>query len=78
MFGVFENDKPASSVGFPYLKGKGWNNHLFKTLKEANEYCLEWLGSYASCVPNVLEINTEYHYAGSEDFIIIKEVMGEQ
>lgn len=73
MYGVFDNDKPASSVGFPHLKGKGWENHIFGTMKEAEAYAKEWLGDYYSRTI-IFYPNVPYEYSSHGDMIEIRTI----
>lgn len=73
MFGVFDNGKPASTVGFSHLKGEGWDNHIFGTLKDAEEYAKEWLGNYYSKTI-IFHPNTPYEYNSHGDTIEIRTI----
>jgi len=73
MFGVFDNNKPATSEAFPQLKGKGWESHLFGTFKDAEAYAKEWLGNYWSKT-TILRVNVPYEYNSHGDTIEIREV----
>lgn len=72
MFAVYDNCKPASVMGFPQLNGKGWDNHTFATLKEAQEYVSEWLGDYDTTGGN-LPADMPYDYNGYGDTIEIRD-----
>lgn len=69
MFGVYDNNKPASEEGVPSLKYKGWKTHRFETFEEAKAYVNEWLGMYKAPI----KVNVPYDYSGYGDFIVIKE-----
>lgn len=66
-YGVFDNNKPASKQGFPQLKGKGWENHIFGTFEAAVEYANEWLGAYGGVE---LQLDTPYYYSYSDNIVI--------
>ena len=77
MYGVFDNGKPASKVGFPELKGKGWENHLFQSLSQAQNYAREWMGEYAPVdAIYSLPVGRIYDYSGYGDMIEIRIVEG--
>lgn len=59
-FGVFDCEKPASEKGYPQLTGLGWGNHIFSTLKEAQEYSAKWLGMFSEDLR--LEPNEPFEY----------------
>jgi hypothetical protein len=74
MYGVFENGKPCSEVGFPDLKGHGWTTSEFKTLAEAVDYAKKWLGDFGDedfALPlGTLEF--KYCYNGYDSIVIKK------
>jgi hypothetical protein len=70
MFGVYDNGKPASVVGFPVLRGCGWDNHQFQTFEEAEKYAQNWLGQYSGMT---LEVNKPVDYDGYGTMIEIRE-----
>ena len=73
LYQVFENDKPADCTGFPKMD-QSWNNSTFKTLEEAKMYLLKWLGAYGEFYKNgEIQVNQKIHYAGTTDFVVIKE-----
>jgi hypothetical protein len=74
MFGVYDNGKPASGVGFPVLKGGGWDTHQFQTFEEAEKYAQNWLGLYAGVT---LEVNKPVDYDGYGTTIEIREESNE-
>jgi hypothetical protein len=78
-YGVFDNNRAASTKGFPFLKGKCWNNHLFDTFEEALKYARMWLGPQWGGSPDgtegiVLKLNESYDYDGYGAEIVIREV----
>jgi hypothetical protein len=59
------------------MREKGWDTHVFNTLKEAQEYAKQWLDYYAPEFD--LELNTPYEYSSCDpdepgDVIEIREV----
>lgn len=69
-FQVFDNGKPASIVGFPFLKDSDWSTHIFATFEEAQAYARSWLGDADQAhVP--LEPNFGIDYSGCGDIITI-------
>lgn len=78
MYGVFDNNKAASSVGFPHLKDDCWKNHIFGTLKDAQTYAREWLGLYAEGDADYgldqLVVGIPYQYNSQGDMIEIREI----
>ena len=70
-YAVYDNDRPASVVGIPALKGHGWINHKFDTLKEAQKYANHWLGIYAPAEP--LKVDEKYDYNSYGEIVVIKE-----
>ncbi len=73
MFGVFDNNKPASVEGFPQLtKGNGWDTHLFPTFAEAVQYAKDWLGQWDT-LPDGWD-GKPYNYSGYGDKIEVREV----
>jgi len=73
-YAVFDEDRPASSKGFPELENKGWDNHIFNTFEDAEAYALIWLGRVLSPGKGVLKLNTKYVYDGYGDHIEIRSV----
>jgi hypothetical protein len=72
-YGVFDNDKPASSKGFPNLKGEGWATHLFTTYEEALGYAHDWLGEWGDGI--ALSLGKKVDYSGYGDTIEIREIV---
>lgn len=46
MFNVYDNNKPASSAGFPNLKYSDWARNSFASFQEALSYAKNWLGQW--------------------------------
>lgn len=78
MYGVFEitskGEKPCSTVGYPELKGKGWDNHVFPTFEQAKEYVREWLDVYYSEPDGGLVLDEPWNYSGYGDKIVIRRL----
>jgi hypothetical protein len=72
MYGVFDNDNPASSANLKYLSNKCWQTHLFDTFEEAKTYANKWLGDFAG---GELILNVPIDYSGFGDKIEIKEIL---
>lgn len=70
MFCVYDNDKPASVEGYPYMHSS-WKNHRFETFEEAQKYARNWLGELEILCPN--EPNSRVDYSGYGDMIEIRE-----
>lgn len=70
-YAVFDNNMPASCAGFPCAKE--WSNHVFQLRREAVDYALQWLGSFAP-PREVLECQDSYDYSGYGDVVEIREV----
>ncbi len=65
MFGVFNNSLPAIAENYPPMKkGNGWDNHLFNTLKEAQEYANKWLGE---------DFRPQNENGNSRDYLLLNE-----
>lgn len=71
-YGVFENNKPCK---YPEHKvDPSWNNYLFDTFREAQEYAIHWMGNWAPLDKDVLELNTPYDISGYGDMLEIRVV----
>jgi hypothetical protein len=71
---VYDSGKPASIIGFPGLKGKGWETNSFNNYKRALRYAINWLGAYSGYGDIKLKLNVPYDYSGYGDFIEIREI----
>lgn len=69
-FQVLENNHPADCNSFNVHNS--WNQSAYETLQEAQEYANKWLGAYQPKDP--LQVDEEYYYSGSDDFVVIREV----
>ncbi len=70
-YGVFDNNRPCSTVGFPDFD-PSWDNHLFDSFDDALVYANKWLGYYPDYVS--LKVNKPWDYSGYGDFIEIVEM----
>lgn len=67
---VFDNNKPAQ---YPHCNvHPTWDNSVFDSLGEAQNYVKKWLGQY--CAPNPLKINEKYEYSSYGDYVEIRAV----
>jgi hypothetical protein len=65
---VLDCDLPADC--YSHNVHKSWNNSVFDTPEEANEYANKWLGIYG---PIELKVDEPYYY-DDHIYIIIEEV----
>ena len=76
MYLISDNNRPASEVGFPQLKGKGWVSHEFQTWWGAVKYARKWL-DVLDVLPLGLEDDEwgyyEVDYSGYGDMLTISE-----
>lgn len=70
-FAVYEEGKPCSVIGYPHLRGHGWENHTFPTFEQAHEHALNWLGPYWEGA--ILEKDKPYCYNGFDSIVIREE-----
>lgn len=68
-FQVFDTGEPAE-----IRSSKIFNNSVFDTFEEAQEYVTQWLGWPVSA-KNMLKLNVPIDYSGEKDTIEIKEVI---
>ncbi len=59
MYGVYWNDQPASVVGYPEVKGEGWENHQWSEFQKAVDYANDWL-QYPYTLPMEVEPDVIY------------------
>lgn len=71
---VFDNDKPADSNSYPKLKSGGWDNSIFDSLDEAQNYANSWLGHFDGCDDIFLEVGEKLDYSGYGDYIEIRAI----
>jgi hypothetical protein len=71
-YGVFDNNNPACELGYPELEGYGWDNYLFDTLEEAQEYANKWLGPDSP--GRYLKLGEKYDSSGYGDIVEIRLV----
>jgi hypothetical protein len=76
MYGVFENGKPCSEVGFPAIKGLGWTTHEFETYDLAFAYAKLWLGAYSDAIEEDFGIGKKVNFNGYGDTIEILNIGG--
>lgn len=71
-FCVYDNSKPASGEGFPYLKRVEWACHSYKSFPEALTYTKEWLGHLSIVLPDDWQ-GQPLDYSGYGDMIEIRQ-----
>lgn len=71
MFGVYDNNKPCSVIGFPYLSLACWKTHQFETFEQALAYLEKWLGNYSGCIPHDYN-GCQLDYSGYGDIVEIR------
>lgn len=75
MWQVFENDKPADTIGFPELCGTGWETSKWCTFQQALTYMRKWLGPYAAMIPDYIDEENDYSICyNGYDVVSIRKV----
>lgn len=71
-YAVFDNNKPASKIGFPLLLSDCWNSNEFETFAEALVYAKNWVDGFGDTLPPDFAPDTKYDYDGHGDTIEIR------
>jgi len=71
---VYENNSPCEYKKGEHRHWQNWSNSTFKTIEEAEEYAISWLGYYAKGIPISTEMLLIGHKYNGYDTIQIKEI----